>query len=251
MQRRADPHWPPEIVFFDFAGTLVDGVPSWEQPQILACAECGLTVTPARVKAAIWEVWGPLEGCAHVEASASEDAYLRWIGAIERAILARLGLPEEQLDRAAWRVMELQVDPSGYRLYPDVQPALEALRRRTVRLGIVSNFSWRLPELVAALGLGDWFDVVVTSARIGYRKPRPEIFQRALAEAGVPAGAALHVGDDPVCDQAGARSAGLKALLIDRARRPSTRGARIRSLAALDGLLSSSPSKEHGVGTRV
>src|SRR5579884_1519539 len=93
----------PNYVFFDFAGTLVEGVPNWEYPQIVACAECGVSVTPARVKAAIWKVWGPIEGCTHVEASASEDAYLEWIGAIERDILRGLAVPDDRLDRAARR----------------------------------------------------------------------------------------------------------------------------------------------------
>jgi putative hydrolase of the HAD superfamily len=223
----------PDYVFFDFAGTLVEGVPNWEHPQIVVCAECGLTVTPARVKEAIWKVWGPLEGCEHVEASATEDAYARWIGAIERQILAGLGLQESVLDRAARRVMELQVAPNSYRVYPDVLPTLESLRRRGLRLGIVSNFAWRLPELVAGLGLADRFDLILTSARVGYRKPRPEIFEHALATAGVAADKALYVGDDPECDEAGARAVGIRSLLIDRRRRAAPRVGQIRSLATL------------------
>lgn len=225
-----------DFVFFDFAGTLVEGVPAWEQPQIVACAESGLPVTPAQVKAAVWKVWGPLEGCAHVEASATEDRYDRWIGAIEREILAGLAVSEDLLDRATRRVMELQVDPASYRVYPDVVPALESLRQRGVRLGIVSNFAWRLPELVAALGLAGYFDLILTSARVGYRKPRPEIFHRALAEAGAEADAAIYVGDDPACDQTGARAAGMPALLIDRGRRGSMRAGRIRGLTDLPRL---------------
>ena len=233
MRPRANLRSVPEYVFFDFAGTLVEGVPNWEHPQIVACAECGLTVTPAQVKEAIWKVWGPLEGCEHVEASQDEAAYSRWIGAIERQILAGLGLPGSVLDRAARRVMDLQVAPSSYRVYPDTIPALESLRRRGLRLGIVSNFAWRLPELVAGLGLADWFDLILTSARVGYRKPRPEIFEHALATAGVAADKVLYVGDDPKCDEAGARAAGIRSLLIDRRRRAPSRGGQLRSLATL------------------
>ena len=220
-----------EWVFFDFAGTLVEGVPSWENPQLAACAECGRAVTPAEVKAAVWKVWGPLEGCAHREASATAESYRRWIGAIERQILAGLGLSPLQLDRAAPRVMELQVDPASYRIYPDARPALESLRRRGVRLGIISNFAWELPDLVAGLGLAEWFDLILTSARVGYRKPRPEIFQYALDQAGTDPDRVLYVGDDPVCDRDGARAVGIPSLLIDRGRVASPRHGQIRSLA--------------------
>ena len=212
LQRRA----PIDTVMFDFAGTLVDGVPNWEYPQIVACAEAGREVSPAEVKAAIWKVWGPLEGCTHVAASVDEATYARWIGAVERQILANLDVPEHALERATARVMELQVAPECYRLYPEVPATLEALRARGVPLGLISNFAWGLPDLVAVLGIAQYFDAIVTSAREGYRKPRPEIFQNGLALLGATPERVLFVGDDPECDYLGAQSLGLRPLLIDR-----------------------------------
>jgi putative hydrolase of the HAD superfamily len=212
----SDPLRDIDFVYFDFAGTLVEGVPTWEHPQIVACAEAGRDVTPAEVKAAIWEVWGPIEGCTHVEASADEESYAAWIGAIERRILAGLNLPEAALDQAARRVMELQVAPRCYRVYSDVIPTLEALRARGLRLGVISNFAWRLPDLVDGLGLAGYFDHVLTSARSGYRKPRPEIFHQAIAAVGARPASTLYIGDDPVCDVQGAQSAGLRPVWLNR-----------------------------------
>jgi HAD superfamily hydrolase (TIGR01549 family) len=224
---------PISHVFFDFAGTLAEGVPNWEYPQIVACAECGLDVSPAEVKAAIWQVWGPLEGCAHPEASADEASYAQWIGAIERRILVGLGVPDPALGAAVRRVMKFQIAAACYRVYPDVFPTLDYLRHRGLRLGLISNHAWRLPELVAELGLAGYFDLVVTSARAGYRKPRPEIFRQALALAGAEPGRSLYVGDDPTCDEAGARGAGLTALLVDK----DNRAACITSLRRIRGPL--------------
>ncbi|MCL4499263.1 MAG: HAD family hydrolase [Chloroflexi bacterium] len=208
-------------VFFDFAGTLVEGVPNWEHPQIVACAECGVSVTPAQVKAAIWNVWGPIEGCAHPEASVDEQSYAIWIGEIERRILAGLGVTGAGLDAAVHRVTQLQIAPACYRVYPDVEPTLAALQRRGLRLGVVSNFAWQLPNLLHELGLAQYVDVVLTSARVGYRKPRPEIFVQALTQASARAENALYVGDDPECDVKGAQNAGLHALLLDRRHMPA------------------------------
>ena len=191
----------------------------------------GLTVTSAEVKSAIWKVWGPLEGCAHVEASKSMESYRSWIGKIEREILIGLGIDGPWLDGVIRRVMELQVDPASYRAYRDTRPALRSLSQRGLRLGIISNFAWELPELVAGLGLAEYFDLILTSARLGYRKPRPEIFRRALSQAGVDPGRALYVGDDPWCDRDGASAAGMPSLLIDRSRPASTQQRRIQSLA--------------------
>lgn len=223
----------PRYVFFDFAGTLVEGIPCWEYPQIVACREAGREVTPAQVKAAIWAVWGPREGCAHPEASVSEDTYQQWIGAIEREILRALDVPPDQLDRAAQRVMELQLDPRCYRVYPDVWPTVAALRQQGYRLGIISNFAWRLADLVTNLGLAEAFELIVTSAQAGFRKPRPEIFHHALSRVGIAPAAALYIGDDPICDQIGASNVGLPGWLLDRDRRAAPQQGRIRTLTAL------------------
>jgi putative hydrolase of the HAD superfamily len=220
----------PSHVFFDFAGTLVEGVPTWEWPQIAACAEVGVSVTPAEVKSAIWKVWLPLEGCVHVDESAEERSYEAWIDAIEARILRGLGVSDEDLPTAVRRVTDLQIDPATYRLYSDSLPALQELRCRGVKIGIVSNFAWHLPRLVDMLEIDYLVDDVVTSARVGYRKPRPEIFRLAVDRIGATVSTSVFVGDDPECDLAGARRAGLHAILVDRDRRFPDERRRVESL---------------------
>jgi len=106
--------------------------------------------------------------------------------------------------------------PGTYRVFDDVEPTLEALRARGVRLAVVSNWSDLLPGLLEGLGLARFLDAVAVSALEGTTKPDPRLFERALARLGVPARAALHVGDHPVRDVQGARAAGVPALLLDR-----------------------------------
>jgi putative hydrolase of the HAD superfamily len=226
-------------VFLDFAGTLVEGVPNWEWPQIRACAESGIAVTPAEVKAAIWDVWGPLEGCAHVDESADEASYRAWIDAIEGSILVRLGVGATDLPVAIRRVTDLQVEAACYRVYPDVKPALHELRRLGLRLGIVSNFAWDLPRLVEDLGLAPLVVDVVTSARLGFRKPGPEVFHLAAARLKADPVESCFVGDDPTCDVEGATKAGLRAVWLDRRRPSSSGGDRVASLTDLIALLGS------------
>ncbi len=114
------------------------------------------------------------------------------------------------------RTAELLVDSLRFRLFPDALPALDALRGAGVALAVVSNWDHGLEEVLAHLGVADRFDAVVASATAGVAKPDPAIFHVALARLGVPAGRALHCGDLPAKDCLGARSAGLRAVLIDR-----------------------------------
>ena len=74
-------------------------------------------------------------------------------------------------------------------------------------------------------------DAVVHSSRAGSAKPDPGIFSAALARLDVAPGEALHVGDEPVEDVLGARSAGLRAVLIDRAGRVPALPAGVRGAA--------------------
>jgi FMN phosphatase YigB (HAD superfamily) len=121
----------------------------------------------------------------------------------------------------------------GFRSYPDVRPALEALRRRSLTLVCVSNWDCSLPDVLARCGIGDALDGVVVSATAGARKPDPAIFERALELAGCDPADALHVGDTPAEDLEGARAAGVRALLIDRSE--STHGdGDIASLADIE-----------------
>lgn len=122
-----------------------------------------------------------------------------------------------------------------FRPYREVAEVLRELRGRGLRLVVVSNWDASLPRTLEAVGLLDALDGVVTSADCGAPKPGAPVFQRALELAGVPARAALHVGDSPEEDLAGARRCGIQAVLIARAGQPSVPG--VRSISSLRGLL--------------
>lgn len=101
---------------------------------------------------------------------------------------------------------------AAWRLAPGVRPALEALRSRGVRTGIVSNFDHRLPTILQDLGILHYFDCVTLPAEAGAAKPDRRIFDLALAtlaRLGELSGPAVYVGDRAVEDVAGARGAGL------------------------------------------
>jgi putative hydrolase of the HAD superfamily len=76
---------------------------------------------------------------------------------------------------------------------------------------------------------------VVTSAGAGRAKPHAGIFARALDAMATAPGDALHCGDDPFADAEGARRAGMRPVLLDRAGRHAEASGqdRIRSLAEL------------------
>jgi putative hydrolase of the HAD superfamily len=166
-----------------------------------------------------------------------------WFEAFIRAIFReRLGLPEAELPRLTTELFAVFERADTFRVYPGARALVRSCRERGLKVGLISNWSARLPRVLAALGLGDAFDPVLCSACESLEKPDPELFRRALARAGVPAGAALHAGDDPSNDGRGAREAGLEAVLVDHAGRLENLAAarafpRVRGLPELRDLI--------------
>jgi len=114
---------------------------------------------------------------------------------------------------------------AAWEVYPEVPEVLDALRARGLRLGVISNWDTRLPELLRQLDLARRLDVLAYSSAVGVEKPDSRIFRRALRELGVEPRAALHVGDSRLEDLEGAIAAGMRALLLVRGSSPAAAGA--------------------------
>jgi putative hydrolase of the HAD superfamily len=92
------------------------------------------------------------------------------------------------------------------------EAVLTELRGMGLATGVISNFDFRLHNILKDLGIHDLLDVVMLPVDCGFAKPDRRIFRQALARLELPAPAALYVGDDPEADIAAARAAGLLAL---------------------------------------
>src|SRR5215813_6987757 len=98
---------------------------------------------------------------------------------------------------------------------------LDWLRGR-YRLGVVSNFDYSptVHRILTEGGILGRFETVVVSDEVGWRKPRPVIFQRALAQLGLRAEECLFIGDRPEIDVAGAKAMGMAAGWLNPDRTP-------------------------------
>jgi len=121
--------------------------------------------------------------------------------------------------------------------FDDAVPALEALRERGLALAVVSNWDCRLHRILGDNGLTPYFDAVVVSSEVGWRKPHPAIFERAFAALSVRPSEALHVGDSKGDDIDGAAAAGVRAVLIDREGRGPAGVPAVRDLREIVALL--------------
>jgi len=122
-----------------------------------------------------------------------------------------------------------------FELYEDALPTLEDLRRRGLKLGLLSNTSRDLDLFVAHHGLA--VDAVLTSHAHGKTKPHEAIFRALLARLDVAPHEAAMVGDDAEADIDGARAIGMRAVLFDRDGRYPADPERLEDLRALPAAL--------------
>jgi putative hydrolase of the HAD superfamily len=206
---------PLRAVFLDIGDTVMRPNPSWEHIYAIAFEEHGVEVELEALRDALRAAyhhggWGFEGGFDPTE----ETSYQRTV-LIDQAAISELGIGPMP-DSFFRRLSELFLVVSNWHVFPDVLPALDALKERGLKIGAVSNWVWQLPELLHSLELVSHFDFIAASARVGFEKPHPAIFEYALEQAGVAPGEAIHVGDHLDADVAGAQGVGIGPVLINR-----------------------------------
>lgn len=185
-----------------------------------------------------WSLWNRIAG--------SEDAGRAWRGEylkltygcgayrpyetlVEEAAVAS-GLP-------ASRAKALEDEWLTLEPWEDAKPLLRKLGKH-YRLGVVTNCSERLGRF-AAMRMEVPFDVVVTSERAGYYKPRREPYELALQELALPASRVLFVCGSAF-DLFGTAQVGMTTLWHNRVglRKPADAPPPARESRALEPMVS-------------
>jgi putative hydrolase of the HAD superfamily len=197
-----------EAVLFDLGHTLMDW--TWDDDLLVAGHRAGLESIGRHSKPAAEALTARYlrEAQLHNWDAVEEVEY----PALVRTMLADVGVSvgEDELVRfldaehAAWAPARKVASTS--------EALLDSLRDRGLKTGLVSNAwdpRWLLERDLAEMNLLDRLDAVVFSSDVGVRKPRPEIFYRALGELRVEPERAVFVGDRQDADVRGARDLGM------------------------------------------
>ncbi len=156
---------------------------------------------------------------AKSHAGTGETVWDEYNGAYVRA----LGVPESDLETAAF-VLERTRNPHLWRWpIPESVDALRQLAAVGVPMGVVSNASGQIEEVLrrsavcqVGRGAGVEVRVVIDSHVVGIAKPDPRIFEPAIEHfPGIGGDRIAYVGDSITMDVGGARAAGLHAVLLD------------------------------------
>ncbi len=201
-------------VLLDALGTLLELEPPAARLRVELASRLDAHVSLAQAQAAIGAEIAYYR--AHLDEGRDPAALASLRRRCAEVLVEALPRGVRELVPAGDGIVELLLASLHFRPFADALGALPRLRERGALLVVVSNWDVSLHEVLERIGLTPYLDGVVTSAEVGARKPDPAIFERALGLAGVPASAALHVGDTLAEDVAGAQNAGIAPVLIVR-----------------------------------
>ena len=102
------------------------------------------------------------------------------------------------------------------RKLPGAESAIDVVRRSGVRAGVLSNFAYMLPLVLAEVGLGNLLNPIIVSASVGYEKPDPRIFMAAAAAIQADPCDCVLIGDDLTNDVEGAKASGMPVVWLQR-----------------------------------
>jgi len=109
-------------------------------------------------------------------------------------------------------------DLKSIMLFPEVKEILIFLKNNGYKIGLISNTvsDWFVKETLKKLKIEKFFNCIITSAQIRIRKPRIEIFEKALKELNANKLQTVMIGDSLKSDILGAKKLGIKAIYVNR-----------------------------------
>ena len=133
------------------------------------------------------------------------------------------GFEKHQAEVMAPQIRPYIVDIANHHLHNDAIDVLKELKARGYKNYMLSNNFPELPDMAERMGLNEYFEACIVSARVGFDKPRKEIFDYGRKLAGNPH-KCIMIGDNPVDDIQGAKQAGFDTILVND-RHPDYNGA--------------------------
>jgi HAD superfamily hydrolase (TIGR01509 family) len=193
-------------VLFDWGDTLFHA-PHAPEVIVTFARSSGAPISEARARELWDEIWAA--GKTPEEIAKGRDLSPEAHRRVWMELFARLDRVVPGLARALY---ERVMDPHSWVPYADTRSTLEEVRRRGLKVGVVSNVPADLRPVFARHGLGGLVDSFTHSFEVGAEKPDPAIFIAAAKSLGVKPGETLMVGDHAV--DRGAERAGMRVLIL-------------------------------------
>jgi putative hydrolase of the HAD superfamily len=206
-----------QCIAFDAVGTLITPVPSASEIYFQTARRFGSRLPADEIARRFKQAFRDSE---RDDAAAPDEARLvtseqreheRW-----RHVVARVIDDIPDTVNCFDHLFSHFAQPDSWRCFDDVPDVLARLEADGYSVAVASNFDRRLHAVCEGFPALQKIGVRVISSEVGFRKPGRGFFAALVAQAGCDAEDVLMVGDDAANDVAGARQAGMGAVLINR-----------------------------------
>ena len=203
-------------VLFDFGDTLVQASPQYSQDSCLlrlakSLAKNGISISLEDIRRAYEAIYKEI----HARSALREITY----DVILSRVLNRCGCSLAPTDKAIVEAAEAFMEcwMQAKTMEKSIPSLLRRLKKR-YSLGVVSNlaYSAAVRKTLERFGVAKYFEAIIVSADVGWRKPSPKIFKKALLTLGISASETVYVGDELDHDVEGAKKVGMHTILLKR-----------------------------------
>lgn len=236
------------FVLFDLVGTLLDERADYEaldavMDEVRSRYDLAVSVgdLSGSFALALMEI---IRGEPEVEEESTFIPFRDAAPDIFAGILSLYDVEASRADKEWFWDRYLEIQRRTWRTYPEVVPALDALRDQGMTLGTVTDADrYLFEDILPRMELDERLSVRVSAEEAGHVKPHPAMFRLALERAGVDPSEAVMVGDSYERDLVGANAAGMHNLvLVDRHGARTVPVPSVRDLSRLAPTLSALPT---------
>ena len=204
-------HPSVRAIFFDVDFTLIYPGPTFEgKGYAQFCSRYGVTIDPAGFGDAVRAASSILN--VEQDHIYDPEIFIRYT----RRIIEEMGGAGNGLDACAREIYEEWAACQHFFLYDDVTPMLRELATLGLKVGLISNSHRCLVSFQQHFELHGLVSGAISSSEHGYLKPHPSIFEAAMKLLDVAAPESVMVGDSYSHDIEGARSVGMRGILVKR-----------------------------------
>jgi putative hydrolase of the HAD superfamily len=205
-------------IAFDAAGTLFETADPVEKIYAECFATHGFPLPKATWKKAFRQSFNTTPDPIYPGDGDGEEAERNWWRDLVGCAVESAGISpdHEIMEKAFGELFDHYAAGSAWKLFPETETILTSLESKGIGLAVASNFDFRIHRILRELGISGHFDLVLTSADVGARKPSPLILRRLLSETDSTPSNCCLTGDSLHADKGAADAAGIRFFHIDR-----------------------------------
>ena len=202
------------VLFFDAGGTLLHPAEPVGKTYARIAASHGWTGDEEKFEKGFRMAWKKRrEEGAGADRTLGKEGWKRIV--YESAQIAQMPV-DFSFSEYFEEVYEAFARPQAWRDFPETGGVIEAVRRKGVQVGLLSNWDPRLRTVLSGFSWAKDLDPILISEEWGVEKPGTGFFRKAEEVVGVRSHECALIGDDPKSDHAGAEGAGWLCSLVDR-----------------------------------